>query len=146
MLKTPENFMRSYVKRWGFVPSSFDFDGLDELTAKFQEMGRDVEKVDNQALKAGGEIIAQHQKANVNRSNKNQAHIQDNLTVSRPKENDDGKFVEVGPSKKVAWRAKFLEYGTSKMPPYPFIEKGADEGAEEATESMANIYIGAIKK
>ncbi|MBY6269321.1 HK97-gp10 family putative phage morphogenesis protein [Parageobacillus thermoglucosidasius] len=126
--------------------ANFEFDGIDELEQFFEKLAGDIDKVDNQALKVGGEIIAKYQRENVNRSGKDQPHIQDNITVSRPKETDEGKFVEVGPNKKVDWRAKFLEYGTSKMPSYPFIEKGADEGEAEALEAMERIYLGAIRE
>lgn len=126
--------------------ANFEFDGIDELEQFFEKLAGDIDKVDNQALKVGGEIIAKYQRENVNRSGKDQPHIQDNITVSRPKETDEGKFVEVGPNKKVDWRAKFLEYGTSKMPPYPFIEKGADEGEAEALDAMEKVYMDMIDK
>ncbi|KXG09949.1 hypothetical protein AT864_01509 [Anoxybacillus sp. P3H1B] len=126
--------------------ANFEFDGIDELEQFFEKLSDDIDKVDNQALKVGGKIIAKHQRENVNRSSKNQPHIQDNITVSRPQETDEGKFVTVGPNKKVAWRAKFLEYGTSKMPPYPFIEKGADEGEAEVLEAMEKVYTDMIDK
>ncbi|QSB48767.1 HK97-gp10 family putative phage morphogenesis protein [Parageobacillus toebii] len=126
--------------------ANFEFEGIDELEQFFEKLAADIDKVDNQALKVGGEIIAKHQRENVNRSDKDQPHIQDNITVSKPKETDEGKFVTIGPNKKVDWRAKFLEYGTSKMPPYPFIEKGADEGEAEALEAMERIYLGAIRE
>jgi HK97 gp10 family phage protein len=126
--------------------ANFEFEGIDELEQFFEKLAADIDKVDNQALKVGGEIIAKYQRENVNRSDKDQPHIQDNITVSKPKETDEGKFVTIGPNKKVDWRAKFLEYGTSKMPPYPFIEKGADEGEAEALEAMERIYLGAIRE
>lgn len=126
--------------------ANFEFDGIDELGQFFDKLADDIDKVDNQALKAGGEIIAKHQRENVKRSDKDQPHIQDNITVSRPKETDEGKFVTVGPNKKVEWRAKFLEYGTSKMAARPFVEKGADEGEAEALEAMERIYLEAIQE
>ena len=126
--------------------ANFEFDGIDELGQFFEKLAGDIDQADNQALKVGGEIIAKYQRENVNRSGKNQPHIQDNITVSRPQESDEGKFVTVGPNKKVAWRAKFLEYGTSKMPPYPFVEKGADEGEAEALKAMEKVYMDMIDK
>ena len=66
------------------------------------------------ALQAGGEIIAQHQRQNVNRSDKNQPHIADNITVSKARESKGAeKFVSIGPNKKVAYRARFLESETA---------------------------------
>lgn len=125
--------------------ANFEMTGLEGTMNFFEKLGEDAEKVEDQALKAGGEVIKKYQIANVNRSHKAQPHIQDNITVGRPKETDEGKMAEVGPNRKVAWRAKFLEYGTSKMPAYPFIEKGGDQGETEAVSAMEKVFLGAIK-
>jgi HK97 gp10 family phage protein len=122
-----------------------DFEGLDELENFFDQVGKDIEKVDSDALKVGGEIIAKHQREHLNRSDKDQEHILDNITVSRPLESKDReKYVAVGPNKKVGWRAKFLEYGTSKMSPRPFIEKGVNSGEDEAVSAMKKVYLDVI--
>ncbi|WP_339161807.1 HK97-gp10 family putative phage morphogenesis protein [Siminovitchia sp. FSL W7-1587] len=125
--------------------AKFEMTGLEGTMSFFEKLGEEAEKAEDQALKAGGEVIKKHQIDNVKRSAKNQPHIQDNITVGRPKETDEGKLVEVGPNRKVAWRAKFLEYGTSKMPAYPFIEKGGDQGENEAVSAMEKVFLGAIK-
>lgn len=125
--------------------ANLEITGLEGAVNFFDNLGEQAEKAENQALKAGGEVIKKYQIANVNRSHKDQPHIQDNISVGRPKETDEGKMTEVGPNKKVAWRAKFLEYGTSKMPAYPFIEKGGDQGENEAVSAMEKVFLGAIK-
>ncbi|MED3600982.1 HK97-gp10 family putative phage morphogenesis protein [Bacillus subtilis] len=126
--------------------ADMSFDGIDDLTQYFEKIGGDVEKVEPVALKAGGEIIAERQRGHVNRSDKQQPHMQDNITVSNVRESKDGeKFVSVGPNKKVAYRARFLEWGTSKMPPHPFIEKGGEEGEASAVEVMQKILTAPIK-
>ncbi|ATO28675.1 hypothetical protein RA13_12065 [Bacillus atrophaeus] len=126
--------------------ADMSFDGIDDLTQYFEKIGGDVEKVEPVALKAGGELIAERQRAHVNRSDKKQAHMQDNITVSNVRGTKDGeKFVAVGPNLKVAFRGKFLEWGTSKMPPHPFIEKGGEEGKGPAVELMERILTAPIK-
>ncbi|MCY7912275.1 HK97-gp10 family putative phage morphogenesis protein [Bacillus haynesii] len=126
--------------------AEMNFEGLADLDRYFERIGEDVEQAEDVALQAGGEIIAEHQRQNVNRSDKNQPHIADNITVSKARESKGAeKFVSIGPNKKVAYRARFLEYGTSKMPPYPFIEKGRDEGEASAVEVMARILTAPIK-
>ncbi|MCP1124564.1 HK97 gp10 family phage protein [Bacillus sp. 3103sda1] len=126
--------------------AKFEFDGIDELEQMFEEIGADIDETDQRALKVGGEIIAEKQRDLVNRSGKNQPHIEDNIRVSKVKNSEEGKFVEVGPNNKVAWRAHFLELGTSKMPAYPFIEKGGDEGEQEAVQAMENVYMDVLDK
>jgi len=129
------------------MPNNFEFDGITEQIQFFESIGRNVEKAEDEALKAGGEEIAKHQRGFVNRSKQTEyPHIQDNISVSKPKENDEGKLVEVGPNNKVAWKAKWLEYGTVKMQPYPFIEKGADAGENDAAKAMEKVFLRAMNK
>ncbi|MED1742205.1 HK97 gp10 family phage protein [Bacillus swezeyi] len=126
--------------------ADMNFEGLADLDQYFERIGEDVEKAEDVALKAGGEVIAEYQRQNVNRSDKDQPHIADNITVSRAKESKGAeKFVSIGPNKKVAFRVAFLEYGTSKMPPHPFIEKSGDEGEASAVEVMTRILTAPIK-
>ena len=127
------------------MANNFQVTGLDDAMLSFDRLGENAEKVENQALKAGGEVIKKHQIANLNRSKKDQEHTEDNITVGRPKETDEGKLTIVGPNQKVAYRSIFLEYGTSKMPAYPFVDKSAEQGENEATSAMEKVYLGALK-
>ncbi|MGQ9028657.1 HK97-gp10 family putative phage morphogenesis protein, partial [Bacillus licheniformis] len=78
--------------------AEMNFEGLADLDRYFERIGEDVEKAEDVALQAGGEIIAQHQRQNVNRSDKNQPHIADNITVSKARESKGAeKFVSIGP-------------------------------------------------
>ncbi|MBS4198615.1 HK97 gp10 family phage protein [Bacillus sp. FJAT-49732] len=126
--------------------AKLEISGLDDNIFMFEQLGEKASKVENKALKAGGEVIKKYQIENVNRSKKDQEHMQDNITVGRPKETDEGKVVIVGPNQKVAYRALFLEYGTSKMAARPFIDKSADQGEAEAVSAMEKVFLGALKK
>ncbi|WP_260856662.1 HK97-gp10 family putative phage morphogenesis protein [Bacillus pumilus] len=66
--------------------ADMDIEGFEDLTRYFNKIGDDVEKAEKVALKAGGEVIAAHQKRNVNKSSKNQPHMVDNITVSAARE------------------------------------------------------------
>lgn len=126
--------------------AKLDYEGLDEITNFFEDVGEEVAAADKEALSAGGQIIAERQRELVSLSSKDHPHIKDNITVSRTSESKDGeKYVSVGPNKKVAWRALFLENGTSKMQAYPFIEPGAAEAEDDAYRAMESIYLGKIK-
>ncbi|PAK28386.1 hypothetical protein CJ467_20860 [Bacillus velezensis] len=134
-----------FVRRWIQV-ARMELDGFDELEKYFRQIGDNVQKAEEVALKAGGEIVANEQRRGVNVSDKQQPHIKDNITVSSPREDkDSGYFVSVGPNKKVAYRARFLEYGTSKMSPHPFIEKSIDIAEGKALDVMEKIVTGAMK-
>lgn len=114
--------------------------GFDDLIQYFEETGDNAQKVEAEALKAGGEIIADYQRKGVNRSTKDQPHIQDNIIVGRVYDGDEGSQLIVRPNGKVRWRAKFLEWGTSKMPPKPFIERSGDLGENEAYAAMLKKF------
>ncbi|MBP1967978.1 HK97 gp10 family phage protein [Virgibacillus natechei] len=113
-----------------------EIEGFDELVQHFEKMGNGAKRLEAEALKEGGEVIAEHQRKGVNRSAKNQPHIEDNIEVGRVTNTQEGSKVIIRPNKKVRWRAKFLEYGTSKMPPKPFIERSGELGQAEAYELM----------
>ncbi|GAA0434419.1 hypothetical protein GCM10008934_24830 [Virgibacillus salarius] len=126
--------------------ANFEVSGLDDAIVSFNQLGENAEKAENKALKAGGEVIKKHQISNVNRSNKSHPHMEDNITVGRPNETDEGKFIKVGPNNKVKHRAIWLEYGTSKMPAYPFIDKSGEQGENEALSAMEKVFLGAIEE
>ncbi|MBN6186405.1 HK97 gp10 family phage protein [Aneurinibacillus sp. BA2021] len=121
-----------------------DITGMKELTARLQTLGAKAARIENQALRAGGEVVADAMRQNVNRSHENQTHIQDDIKVGNVKQNGSAKFVEVGPGKDTNWRAKFLEFGTSKMSPRPFMEVSATETQGEVVAKMADIMKGGL--
>lgn len=110
--------------------------GFDELIDEFEQMGNKTKKVETEALKEGGAVIAKYQRQGVNRSTKDQPHTQDNIQIGRARETDEGLQIIVKPNNKVAWRANFLEWGTSKMAPRPFVDKSGELGEAEAYRVM----------
>ncbi|WP_342488656.1 HK97-gp10 family putative phage morphogenesis protein [Bacillus sp. FSL M8-0266] len=120
--------------------------GFDQVISDLMRVADDVQKVEDIALKTGGEIIAAEQRKTVGVSDKQQPHIKDNIVVSRSKENKAlEKFVTIGGNGKVNYRVRFLEYGTSKMSPHPFIEKSADSAGDAAMQAVERILTGVIK-
>lgn len=114
----------------------FNVSGLNEILARLNELGDRAEIIEKKALKKGAEIVQEAMKGNVNRSDRDSVHIQDDLKVSIKDENGV-KVAEIGPGKATAWRAKFLEFGTTKMPAYPFVEKSLTENREQVMEAIA---------
>ncbi|TDQ39235.1 HK97-gp10 family putative phage morphogenesis protein [Aureibacillus halotolerans] len=127
--------------------SGMEMQGMEQLLARLQKLGGNVEKAENRALKAGGEVVAELARSKVNRSDKEQVHIADNIKVSGVKGVEAGdKHVDIGPGKETAWRAKFLEIGTSKMPAYPFMGPSSDEGQKPARTAMSAEIAKAVSK
>lgn len=110
--------------------------GMDELLDRVQELGRKGSIVQNKALKAAAEPVANDMKSLVRVSNVNEKHIRDDIKVSNVRSKDGTKYVRVGPGKDTNWRAKFLEFGTSKMPAYPFMSPSYENKKGEAKQIM----------
>lgn len=123
---------------------NMDITGMDELMSYFDSVGDDAQKVEKDAVKAGGEVIKRYQERNWNRSNKNQEHIQDNIEVGRVTQVAEGTQTRVRPKSSLLWRAKFVEYGTSKMAAQAPIEKSGQQGESEAYEAMMKEFEGVI--
>ncbi|MCL6443925.1 MAG: HK97 gp10 family phage protein [Alicyclobacillus sp.] len=128
--------------------------GMDELMARLREMGADVNKVQNKALRAGAKPIAEAIAANVNVSDRNEVHIRDDIVIGRPKEDAGRRYIEIGPSKKTAWRAKFLEFGHAVVkngrivghaPPYPFMKPGLEQSKDKALAEAKRVIKEALR-
>lgn len=111
-----------------------ELQGINEmLQALRSKLGAGAARLENKALQAGGEIIAEAQRERVAVSDKASLHMRDDIKVSRVRRQDGVKFVLIGPGKETGWRAHFLEFGTKKAPAQPFIypafheQKGAVE-------------------
>lgn len=120
-------------------------EGADELIAGLYKLGERIAKAaESRALKEGGEILRQemHGRAPVETGK-----LKESITVSRVKSKDDGvRYVEVGPSKETAWRAKFIEYGTVKMRAKPFMAPAVEAKRKEAYAKIAEVLRNELRK
>jgi HK97 gp10 family phage protein len=113
-------------------------EGMDDLMARLNELGAKANRVANQALKEAAEPLAEAMRNNVNVSTVEHKHIRDDIHVSRVKVSGLVRYVEVGPGEETAWRAKFLEFGTSKMPAYPFVEPSLHESKHKVFAALCD--------
>lgn len=72
------------------------------------------------AVEAGGAYAARHLRVKTPVDYDTKTHMRDHIVFSRPTTNNP--ISEVGFDKQVAWRAHFVEFGTIKQDPQPFIE------------------------
>ena len=129
-----------------------ELSGMDELLARLQQMGRNVEMVTETALEQGAEIIRREMRNNapvgVKRTNTWQykarkkyavEHIKDNMLVSKVFGQGNKQYVLIGPEKHFTYRARFFEFGTVKMSARPFIEPAFLAKRRECMATIAEV-------
>lgn len=122
------------------MADGIELTGVDQLLNQLrQKLQNASTRVENRALQAAGEPMAEAMREKVNRSGYAYSyHIKDNIRVSRIQRRDGVKYVLVGPTRKTGWRAHFLEFGTSKMSAQPFVENSFHEKKGEALQTLAD--------
>ncbi|WP_078392079.1 HK97-gp10 family putative phage morphogenesis protein [Shouchella patagoniensis] len=121
---------------------SFEVVNWDALLKQVEEMGRNVNRAENAAIKAGANIAVPIMKQEVPRSNisaTDYKHMVDDIRVGRVKNVDGVKIVEVGPTDGkdgTRWRANFLVNGTKFMPPNDFILRTAQRTKGQIRAAM----------
>ncbi len=132
------------------------FEGMDELLKKLQELGTKASRLENQALQAGAKVVQKNISQRAPRSSQPRQpkesapsqtwrtgqHAADHIRLSRVKNKDGIKTVEVGVQKgdnSHYFYLKFKEWGTSKMQAEPFMEPAAEESRSDVIEAMKDV-------
>mgnify|MGYP001186076519 CR=1 FL=1 len=116
----------------------FDIEGYEQIQNNLKQLGNKAKRVENKAIREGAEIVADRMRKEVPVSNIDHLHIRDDIQVSKVKRKGGIPSVEVGPGESTAWRAKFLEFGTVKMSPDPFISRSAKLSKNEVKAAIAS--------
>lgn len=116
--------------------ADFELQGMDELLSRLEAMNTKASRIENDALKAAAEPLKAEMESLVRVSPKNDYHIKEDIQISSVKTKDGVKSIEVGPGKKTNWRAKFLEFGTSKMTAIPFMAPAFEHKKREIQETI----------
>ena len=112
--------------------------GMQELLDKLEAMGRKGASIENEALRAAADPVAKDMKSLVKVSTTNHMHIRDDIEISKIKTKAGVRFIEIGPGIKTNWRAKFLEFGTSKASAHPFIQPAFEKNKRNVIEIIKN--------
>ncbi|ESU71107.1 hypothetical protein T260_15115 [Geobacillus thermopakistaniensis] len=110
----------------------FQINGMQELLRQLERMGAEADRVKEEALLAGAEII---QQAASERAPRDTGKLAENIVISDVKE--DGT-VDIGPDRD-RFYGLFLEFGTSKMAARPFLQPAFEESKEQVQQKMADV-------
>lgn len=94
-----------------------------DFSSVYKAIGKTKKQFETAAVKsveAGGEYAARYLRVKTPVDYNKKTHMKDHIVFSKPTVNKS--ISEVGFDKKVAWRAHFVEFGTIKQRPQPFIE------------------------
>lgn len=117
------------------MAGNLTLEGMDEILDGLKELGQRVAPVENQALYAGAKIVQENASRKAPRSSEVKEHLADNIVICEPKQDENGKYVEVGPTAPFFY-GKFLEYGTSKMTARPFMGPAQAESKKQVLETI----------
>ena len=122
------------------MANRIDLNGIDALLTELRtRTQRAVNRVEKEALKAAGEVMAEDMRQRAPRSELNRKyHLKDNISVSNVRRKDGVKYVVIGPNRKVSWRAHFPEFGTSNQAAEPYIYPAFNAKRAEALQVLAD--------
>ncbi|ADH98325.1 HK97-gp10 family putative phage morphogenesis protein [Salisediminibacterium selenitireducens] len=97
--------------------------GMDEVLRNLDAMGQKGRRIENKALLEAGKMV---QEAIQKETPEDSGTLKRSIQVSNVKTKDGMKHVLVGPDK-TGWYGSFVEFGTVKMRPTPFMSRGYEQ-------------------
>ena len=121
------------LRQWRWIRvADMKLEGMENLLNEIEKLGKTGSRMENKALREAGDVVKEAiQKETPIRSGK----LKESITVSRVKNKDGAKRVEVGPNKDVFY-SRFVEFGTVKMKANPFMARGYETSKENAMETI----------
>jgi HK97 gp10 family phage protein len=126
------------------IKTRLETKGFSEYLERLAKAGRNIDRVSDEALKAGGEILllgmvtrAPHDTYNLIRS----------LDVDDPKRDGNFHFIEVGVIRPVnadvPRYANVQEFGSAHTPACPYIRPTLDGDMSKARAEMKRVFVAA---
>ena len=121
------------LRHWRWIRvADMKLEGMENLLNEIEKLGKTGSRMENKALREAGDVVKEAiQKEAPIRSGK----LKESITVSRVKNKDGAKRVEVGPDKDVFY-SRFVEFGTVKMKANPFMARGYETSKDSAMETI----------
>lgn len=127
--------------------ADIELTGVDEILNKLQQIGINISRLENKALKNAAEPVLEDAKA-TNAFNDRSGKLRKGLKISNIKKLDGTKYVLVGVDKSdnsKIYYGKFLEFGTSKMPAKPFLQPAYEKNKDNIEKTIAETLKEGLK-
>lgn len=129
--------------------AKFNVVGLDDVAEQMLQRAEIAEEAVPEMLKAGGAVMQEAQRAEIRtmfRSRRSTGDLAASITVSKVKDRDGGKMVEVYPDGKDrhgvrnAEKGFVLNYGRSNMPARPWFTAANEKAADDVVSEMRRVW------
>ena len=124
---------------------NIELSGVDEILNRLQQIGANVSRLENQALRNAAEPVLEDAKANAPvRTGK----LKEGLKISSIKTKEGMKYVLVGVDKSdnsKIFYGKFVEFGTTKMSARPFLGPAYEKNKREIVETIKDTLKEGLK-
>ena len=117
-----------------------------DFSSAYKAIGKTEKELEKAAVKAvevAGEYASKQLKTKTPIDYDTKTHMRDHIVYSKPTVNKPTS--EVGFDKQVAWRAHFVEFGTIKQDPQPFIETTMKDIESKVADIIQNEMMRRLK-
>ncbi|AND85564.1 hypothetical protein GTH52_01065 [Clostridium tyrobutyricum] len=125
--------------------ANIELTGVDEILNKLQQIGANVGRLENKALKNAAEPVLEDAKANVPvRTGK----LKKGLKITNVKKKEGIKYILVGVDKgdnSEIFYGKFIEFGTSKRAAHPFLQPAYEKNIDDIKGIIAETLKEGLK-
>jgi len=125
--------------------ADIELTGVDEILNKLQQMGANISRLENKALRNAAEPVLEDAKANVPvRTGK----LKKGLKITNVKKKEGIKYILVGVDRgdnSEIFYSKFIEFGTSKMSARPFLQPAYEKNKDNIQKTIANTLKEGLK-
>ena len=125
--------------------ADIELTGVDEILNKLQQMGANISRLENKALRNAAEPVLEDAKANVPvRTGK----LKKGLKITNVKKKEGVKYILVGVDRgdnSEIFYSKFIEFGTSKMSARPFLQPAYEKNKDNIQKTIANTLKEGLK-
>lgn len=127
--------------------ADIELEGVDEILNKLQQIGNNISRLENKALKNAAQPVLDDVKSS-NSFNDRSGNLRKGLKISNIKNKEGVKYVLVGVDKSdnsKIYYGKFLEFGTSKMSAKPFMQPAYEKNKDNIQKTIAETLKEGLK-